>query len=146
MAIALAAFQDHLATVFDSADSLLLIEAGPVKQKQFEIMPAGMTTIQMQHKLQALKVNVLLCGAIASVTQQSIEEAGIIVIPFLKGSLTEVEAAFFANRLNEPAFCLPGCRRGWVEYALRQYSQQGARWRRGAIETARGEKRRGKRS
>ncbi len=118
MAIALAASQDHIATVFDSADSLLLIEAGPLRRKRVETMPAGMTTIQMQQKLRALKVHVLLCGAIANITQISLEEAGIIVIPFLKGNLTEVEAAFFANRLNEAVFCLPGCRRGWMGRGL----------------------------
>jgi predicted Fe-Mo cluster-binding NifX family protein len=114
MAIAIAASQDHIATVFDSADSLLIIEAGPERKKRIEALPLGATTMQVQQRLRELNVNVLLCGAIASFTRQSIEGAGIIVIPFLKGNLADVEAGFFANRLDEPAFYLPGCRRGWT--------------------------------
>ncbi|MFA5182359.1 MAG: hypothetical protein WC405_13645 [Syntrophales bacterium] len=61
--------------------------------------------------LRDLKITVLLCGAISDYCQQMIEAADILVISFLKGELKDVAAAFFANRLDNPAFCLPGCRR-----------------------------------
>ncbi len=116
MAIALAVSQDHIATVFDSAESLLIIEAGPERKRRSEVVNPGMSMIQVRQRLQEWKVNVLLCGAIANFTQQFIEGAGIIVIPFLKGHIDEVEAGFFANRLYEPSFSLPGCRRGWTRH------------------------------
>jgi len=112
MAIALAASQDHIATVFDSAESFVVIESGVARQRRVEAIPAGLTMMQMRQKLMELSVNVLLCGAIATSTRQFIEGAGIAVIPFLKGNLTDVEAGFFTNRLDDPAFYLPGCRRG----------------------------------
>lgn len=116
MAIALAASEDHIATVFDSADSLVVIESGVVPQRRIEAIPAGLTMMQMRQKLKELGVNVLLCGAIATSTRQFIEGGGIVVIPFLKGNLTDVETGFFTNRLDDPAFYLPGCRRGWMNY------------------------------
>jgi len=138
MAIALAASQDHIASFFGSADSLVVIdarvsgqrrvEAMPAAmtamhsgQRRVEAMPAAMTAMQMQAILRSWDVNVILCGAIATITQKSIEEAGIVVIPFLRGKLADVETGFFTGRLDEPIFYLPGCHRGWNPLVLDCY-------------------------
>jgi predicted Fe-Mo cluster-binding NifX family protein len=113
MAIALAASQDHIAAFFDSADSLVVIDARVAGQRRVEAMPAGMTATQMQAILRSWNVKVILCGVIPTITKKSIEEAGIMVIPFLRGKLVDVETGFFSGRLDEPIFYLPGCHRGW---------------------------------
>jgi len=117
MAIAIAASQDHIATVFDSADSYVIIEAGTTEMRKIESLPPGLSVVQMIKILRDLKVTVLLCGAISGFSQQMIEGADILVIPFLKGELKDVAAGFFANRLADPAFYLPGCRRWWQRMA-----------------------------
>jgi len=144
MAIALAASQDHIATVFDSADSFVVIESGDVRQRRIEAIPAGLTMMQMRQKLRDLSVNVLLCGAIATSTRQFIEGAGIVVIPFLKGNLTDVETGFFTNRLDDPAFYLPGCRRGWVGLGPVPCSRGTDGGRRRAAGNTKGQRRRGR--
>ena len=121
MAIALAASQDHIASFFGSADSLVVIDARVSGQRRVEAMPAAMTAMQMQAILRSWDVNVILCGAIATITQKSIEEAGIVVIPFLRGKLADVETGFFTGRLDEPIFYLPGCHRGWNPLVLDCY-------------------------
>jgi predicted Fe-Mo cluster-binding NifX family protein len=121
MAIALAASQDHIASFFGSADSLVVIDARASGQRRVEAMPAAMTAMQMQAILRSWDVNVILCGAIATITQKSIEEAGIVVIPFLRGKLADVETGFFTGRLDEPIFYLPGCHRGWNPLVLDCY-------------------------
>ncbi|HAJ26763.1 MAG TPA: hypothetical protein DCG53_05885 [Syntrophus sp. (in: bacteria)] len=117
MAIALAASQDHIATVFDTADSFVIINAAAPEIQKSESLPPGLSSMQMIKLLRALKIKVLLCGAISGFSQQMIEGADIIVIPFLKGALKDVAAAFFANRLDDPSFYLPGCRRWWQRMA-----------------------------
>ena len=144
MAIALAASQDHIATVFDSADSFVVIESGVVRQRRVEAIPAGLTMMQMRQKLMELSVNVLLCGAIATSTRQFIEGAGIVVIPFLKGNLTDVETGFFTNRLDDPAFYLPGCRRGWVGLGPVPCGRGTDGGRRRAAGNTKGQRRRGR--
>jgi len=117
MAIALAASQDHIATVFDSADSFVIINAGAPEIQKIESLPPGLSAMQMIKILRDLRVTVLLCGAISGFSQQMIEGADILVIPFLKGELKDVAAGFFANRLDDPSFFLPGCRRWWQRIA-----------------------------
>jgi hypothetical protein len=72
-----------------------------------------MSNVQMIKTLRSLKITVLLCGAISDYCRQMIEADDILVISFLKGEIKDVAAAFFADSLDDPAFCLPGCRRGW---------------------------------
>jgi predicted Fe-Mo cluster-binding NifX family protein len=122
MAIALAASQNHIATVFDSADSFVIIDAGAQEIMKVETLPPELTAMQMIKTLRDMKITVLLCGAISSYSQHMIETADILVIPFLKGDLKDIVAGFFSNRLNEPTFYLPGCHRGWQRMAM------GKRW------------------
>jgi len=140
MPIALAASQDHIATVFDSADSFVIIDSGAPEKQKIEFLPPGISAVQMIKVLRDLKIKVLLCGAISIYSQQMIEGADILVISFLKGELKDVAAAFFADRLNDPAFCLPGCHRGW------QRMNMGKGWEGapGLTERPRGQRRRGR--
>jgi len=117
MAIALAASQDHIATVFDSADSFVIIDAGAPEKQRIKYLPPGLSAVQMIKVLRELKITVLLCGAISVYSQQMIEAADILVISFLKGVLRDVAAGFFANRLDDPSFYLPGCHRWWQRMA-----------------------------
>jgi predicted Fe-Mo cluster-binding NifX family protein len=140
MTIALAASQDHIATVFDSADSFVIIDTGTPEKQKIEYLPPGLSAVQMIKVLRELKITVLLCGAISVYSQQMIEAADILVISFLKGELKDVAAAFFANRLDNSAFCLPGCHRGWQRMAM------GKGWEGtpSLTERPRGQRRRGK--
>jgi len=113
MAIALAASKDHMATVFESADSFVIIEAGAPEIQKAEPLPSDLSTAQLIKIMHELKVSVLLCGAISIYGRQMIEAADILVIPFLKGGVKDIAAGFFASRLDDPSFYLPGSRRGW---------------------------------
>jgi len=140
MAIALAASQDHIATVFDSADSFVIINAGAPEIQKIEPLPPGLSAMQMIKILRDLKIKVLLCGAISGFSQQMIEGADILVISFLKGDLKDVAAGFFANRLDDPAFCLPGCHRGWQRMTMGKECEGAP----GLTERPRGQRRRGR--
>lgn len=140
MDIALAALQDHIATVFDSADSFVIIDVGPPEMRRVEPLLPEVSNVQMIKTLHSLKITVLLCGAISDHCQQMIEADDILVISFLKGEIKDVAAAFFANCLDNPAFCLPGCHRGWQRMAMGK-SWEGTP---SLTERPRGQRRRGK--
>jgi len=55
---------------------------------------------------------VLLCGALSRPLDRMLTAAGIEIIPFLRGRADDVLNAYFAGRLLEPGFMLPGCRQG----------------------------------
>jgi len=140
MAIALAASQDHIATVFDSADSFVIIDSGAPEKQKIESLPPGLSAVQMIKVLRDLKITVLLCGAISGYCQQMIEGADIVVVPFLKGNLKDIAAGFFSDRIDDPVFYLPGCHRGWQRTALKKGWEEVP----GRAERPRGQRRRGR--
>lgn len=59
-------------------------------------------------RLQALGIEVLLCGAIGKEIEEDIRSRGIEVVFGLTGGVAEVVAAYRCQALNEPRFRLPG--------------------------------------
>ncbi len=59
-------------------------------------------------RLQAMGVEVLLCGAIGKDLEEDIRSRGIEVVPGLTGGVAEVVAAYRCQALGQPRFRLPG--------------------------------------
>jgi len=110
MKIAIPIWGNSVSTVFDFADQLMIIdvEAGQIKERS-EIKFIEGTIISKAAKLRELGVHVLLCGAISRPLENMIVTSGIKVIPFVKGTIDEVVEAYFAGRLLDAHFLLPGC-------------------------------------
>ena len=58
--------------------------------------------------LQRSHVKTVICGGISYVLHNMLNNANITVITGIAGEAEEVMAAFMADRLNEPHFCMPG--------------------------------------
>ncbi len=68
----------------------------------------GLGPSERAPKLQAMGVDVLLCGAIGKDMEEDIRSRGVDVVQGLTGEVMEVISAYRCGALGEPRFKLPG--------------------------------------
>ena len=110
---AFAFWEDRIAPVFDVARQVLLVEREPDGSGNFpeavvQVLPE---TASLKTKvLLDAQVGTLICGAISRPLQDSLEQQGIRVLPFVMGQLDALIQAWRSNQLVQDAFLMPGCR------------------------------------
>jgi len=109
MKVAVTVWGDTVSTVCDFSSSLLLFDVmgKEVQKRSFIPFETGMMPARV-NQLEALGVEVLLCGAISRPLERMIRASGVKVIPCLRGSIEEVIAAYLADGLSDARFILPG--------------------------------------
>ena len=120
MKIAIPVWDNHVSTVLDFSNSLIIVEcdSGSIGERS----SAGFgesSIIEKVARLRDLGVNVLLCGAVSGPLERMILASGIVVIPFLRGTVDEVLDAYLNNRLVDERFALPGCYPAGMGYGRR---------------------------
>ena len=111
MCIALAAFGNRIASLFESSDTFII-----VKSPSYDIKNSKSITItnnSPNELLQLLKnsnAKILICGAISGCIRNLLEAQNIRVIPWITGDIQSVVQAFRSNNLSS-SFIMPGCRR-----------------------------------
>lgn len=111
MKIAIPVQGDHVATVFDGAEELLIVEERFDRASNTSRTPfAEETDIAKVAYLKEQHVQVLICGALPGFLQRMLEAAGVHVFSFIRGPVDEVVQAFYDGNLDEQRFFLPGCR------------------------------------
>ena len=119
MKIGIPAWGERVSPLFDTSQSLLVVEAadGREKGRQTRALPEAPLP-ERARRLANWGVEVLLCGAISRPLAAMVSMYGIQVIPWLSGSVEEVLAAFFGGQfpdgMPDERFAMPGCcrRRG----------------------------------
>lgn len=112
MKIALSIWKDCISTVFDTADQLLVIEVdGTDGQKRTMIKLSSTDVTGRANQIKEKQIEVLICGAISRPLEASLVSLGIQVYPFVRGSVTEVLAAYQNGSLDHAIFAMPGCHR-----------------------------------
>ncbi|MDD5170056.1 MAG: NifB/NifX family molybdenum-iron cluster-binding protein [Syntrophales bacterium] len=110
MKIAIPVQGNHVATVFDAADDILIIEKGLGSAMDASRLSfAKDTNIDKVAFLKEQGVDILLCGALSGFMRRMIEAAGIRVTPFIRGPVEEVVEAFLCSKLDDRRFLMPGC-------------------------------------
>lgn len=111
MMVALSAWNDRIAPLFDVAGKLHLVrlEAGRVVAEADELVPEG-NAAEKARRLADRGVGLLICGAISRPVHLLIEAYGIRVIPFVTGPQAEVLATLVAGRLQSESRALPARR------------------------------------
>jgi predicted Fe-Mo cluster-binding NifX family protein len=110
MKIALSIFKDRISTVFDAADQLLVVEKdgdGSCRRSTARLHCAGGTARASQ--LKEMGISALICGAISRPQEAAITAAGMMVHPFVRGTVQEILDAYDEGRLHQAAYALPGC-------------------------------------
>lgn len=109
--LCLACYGDRLASVFDNADEFRFYEVD-----ESQIYPAGHLSLPSKDPMDrtsailACGVNTLICGALCGRTENQLINAGIAVLPWIRGSIEDVLDAFERNSME--SLVMPGCRAG----------------------------------
>jgi len=110
MIVCLACYEDRLASVFENAQEYKFFDV----QENGNIYPAGHLSLPSKDPsdrtsaILACGVSFLICGALCGQTRKAIEQTGIRLAPFIKGSVDDVLDAFSLGTLD--ALAMPGCR------------------------------------
>ncbi|MBF0302516.1 MAG: NifB/NifX family molybdenum-iron cluster-binding protein [Desulfamplus sp.] len=113
MNIALTAWEDRISPVFDSARTLLVVEIKEQKVVSRSIEQFNKSILcniaEMVTRLNLLKIDVLICGAISEIPSNIIQSNGIKLIPFISGNIEEIIAAYAKDETIISMFLMPGC-------------------------------------
>lgn len=107
--LCLACYQDRLASVCDNADEYKLFEI-----RDFKSYPAGLLSLPSKDPMDrtsailACGVTYFMCGAICEETRLRLERGGVMVFPWLTGSVDQALRAFMGDSFAPLA--MPGCR------------------------------------
>ena len=127
MRVAVTVWEDTVSTVCDFSSRLLVFDVtgDEVKNRSFIPFETGIMPERV-NQLEALGVEVLLCGAISRPLERMIRASGVKVIPCLRGSIEEVIGAYLDGGLSDARFTLPGFGPGAIRV-------RGRRRRRGGV-------------
>jgi len=110
MLLALTVWNGRISPVCDVARQLLIleVEGGKVIARREERLD-GADCWRRCARLEELKPDTLICGAISGPLAELLAAKGLKIIPFISGMVEEVLAAHLNKTLLEPAFAMPGC-------------------------------------
>lgn len=112
MKTAFATWNDRIAPVFDTAQTIHIVEfqGTAITDERKEILGAELP-VQKVLRLVELDIGVLVCGAVSRPVYDVLTAYGIHVIPFVAGGLPEIIDAYLGGILGKDRFAMPGCRR-----------------------------------
>ena len=111
MCIALATFEDKIASLFESSNRFIIIKTPSYKIENSESIPIKNNSFnELLYLLKQNNVKILICGAISGCTRRLLEAQKIQVIPWITGDVKNVIDAFLSNRIFSSSFIMPGCR------------------------------------
>jgi predicted Fe-Mo cluster-binding NifX family protein len=130
MKIAIPIYGDYVSNVFDFAHRLLLVDIKDGREiKRSEVEVNSQSLPQRASQLQALGVNLLVCGAISQLLANMVMQSGIEILPYVTGKFNIVIQAYMSGQLLKQEFIMPGywpgARKGFGRH------RRGCRWRGG---------------
>jgi len=97
--------------MFDTARNLLIIEL--VDNAEISRQVVGIPNIPPVQKAQFVHhtgLQLLICGAVSRYLERHLQAQGVEVLPWIRGSIDGVLAAYCSDQLECNAFRSPGCR------------------------------------
>ena len=109
MKIAIPIWNDCVASVFDFAHDLLLIDIeNGCETSRTEVSTDVKRPPDRVVKLKELGVGMLVCGAISRSMANMVRASGIQVLPYVMGKIDDVLPAYLAGQLGQTRFTMPG--------------------------------------
>ncbi|MDI9570418.1 MAG: NifB/NifX family molybdenum-iron cluster-binding protein [Pseudomonadota bacterium] len=108
--IAFSHWDNRIAPVFDTSCQIRLVgeDNRRIVLEREELLVEGLPAARAL-RLAELGVDVLVCGAISRVLQETVAGWGIRVVPFVAGDLEEIIRAWVGGAFDCLAFAMPGC-------------------------------------
>ncbi len=107
MLLCLACFEDRLASLLDTATDLRLFEVRDEGVRERGKLPPPLSPLSLPADLVRAGVEALCCGAVSGRLLHALQDRGLSVRPWLRGSPQEVLAAWRAGELE--TLRMPGC-------------------------------------
>ncbi len=109
--MALTVWGDWISPVFDSANTLLIVEIEnkQAKTKHFESFNSAKPSFLIERLIEQ-EVSVLICGAISEFPAHLIENSSLKLIPFISGNVDKIINRYTLGVSLMPKFLMPGCR------------------------------------
>jgi predicted Fe-Mo cluster-binding NifX family protein len=111
MKIAIPIWQNRVAPVFDTIQSITLFGAEQSEQESHEIGLANLSSEQKVQILIARGVDTLICGALPFRYENQLIQHGIAVYPFIAGEVTDILTAYRSGNLDSAVYKMPGCKK-----------------------------------
>jgi predicted Fe-Mo cluster-binding NifX family protein len=112
MKTALTVWGEWISPVFDSAQTLLVVEFENRSVVNRQLIPFDAEHPSVLAKmLKKQNVSVLICGAISEYPARVLENEALELIPFISGNANEVLNTLAKGKSIVPVFLMPGCRR-----------------------------------
>ena len=109
MRIAVPIWQDKVSPLLDAASRLLIVETEDKRESsRFETVFDEVSISRRCQRIQGLKVDVLICGALSRSFSMMLKGAGIHIISGIFGPLEEILQAFFQKTLSCSSYLMPG--------------------------------------
>jgi len=131
MITALTIWENRISPVFDSSHTLLVaqIENNKIANRHLEPFNPSLPS-HFADRLDAIGVEILICGAISQLPADIIEAMGIKLIPFISGNTDEVLENLVKAQPIVPEFLMPGCKFNNNDYCkgkkqFRHYQKKG---------------------
>lgn len=110
MKIAIPIWNQRISPLLDTASRLLVLTCRDRKEVNRLELPIEPQPIEeLAATLAALKLDLLLCGAVTRPLLKALENHGVSVHPHLCGEIGEILEALCHGQLNEKHFQIPGC-------------------------------------
>ena len=109
MRVAIPVWCGQVSTVFDFARRLLVVDVDDARETDTSEFPFEEESLRARVRtLSRLGTEVLICGSISRDMATMVASNGIEIVPFVKGPVTEVLAAFLADEIDDPRVLLSG--------------------------------------
>ena len=111
MKIAIPIWNDRISPVFDTASRLLVVELKENQEFSRDESYLGEQSLtQKCFRIQGLKVDLLICGAISRPFARMILASGIDIIQGITGPTEDVLHAYLHDDLSCSKYLMPGCK------------------------------------
>ncbi len=112
MRIAIPVWGNKVSPVLDTASRLLIVDVEDRNEAgRFEIYLEEQDLSRRCLRINGMKVDILICGAISRPIARMLIASGIDVISEISGLAEEVLAAYLQGNLFNSKFLMPGCKR-----------------------------------
>jgi predicted Fe-Mo cluster-binding NifX family protein len=110
MILAIPDWEGRVSPVFDVARQLLVAHVVAGKSDACRHEPLSIQSpADLAQQLAQWGVNILICGGISSSLRETLEHAGITVVPQICGPVQDILRAYLEKQLPDKKFAMPGC-------------------------------------
>lgn len=108
--LAIPVFRDRVAPVFDWCSRIIIIPEKMADEESIRQIDVKENTFKLMRRLQEQGIRTLICGAMSSEALNYGRSIGLKIIHGIAGEIQDVLQAYRDQKLDQPQYCLPGCR------------------------------------